>query len=245
VFARTHSRALALALGAAFVPLTIAACGADESGKTPSQILQDASSATKTVTTYHVSGTGAGTSSTFDLRIGGPGAVSGSLTVSGVTAGVVIAKGAAYLKGKAYLEQAASPQVASLVGDNWLKLPSSSATDLTQSFAGITDTKRIAGCLVTGLNGLSLTKSTATVNGHSVVVVKASALALSFASSGPTYLMQVKSTGSTPAFENCLNGTSGSSSGSTTTGGGGTVNFDSWGTSVSITPPPHPVDLGG
>ena len=241
---RNQSRTVAVAICGALVPLIIAACGADESAKAPSQILKDASAATKTVSTYHVSGAGASGSSSFDLHIAGPGAVSGSVTVSGVTAALIIVKGSAYLRGQAYLEQAASPQVAALVGDNWLKLPSSSASEFTQSFSGITNTKQIAGCLVTGLEGLTLKKSTATVNSRPVVVVQASALALSFASTGPTYLVQVRSTGATPSFDNCLNGTPGSAPG-TTPSNGGTINFDSWGSAVSITPPPHPVDLGG
>lgn len=240
---RVH--ALMVAVGGALVPLVVGACGGDEAAKSPTEILQDASNATKSVSSYHVYGTGASSSSSFDLRIGGPGAVSGTLTVSGVTASMIIAKGGGYLKGKAYLEQAASPQIASVVGDNWLKLPATSASDLQQSFAGITNTKQLAGCLVTGLNGLNLTKSTATVNGQSVVVVHGGAIALSFASSSPAYLVRVKSTGATPTFDNCLNGTTGSSSSSPSTSSGGIVNFDSWGSSVNVTPPPNPVNLGG
>ncbi|MBV8527313.1 MAG: hypothetical protein JOZ75_03265 [Candidatus Dormibacteraeota bacterium] len=242
---RSSVRACSTAVCAVLLPLLIAACGADESAKLPTQVLQDASTATKAVSTYHVYGTGATSTSSFDLHIGGPDAVSGTLTESGVTAGVIIAKGAGYLKGKAYLEQAASPQIASLVGDSWLKLPASSAADLAQSFVAITNTKQLAGCLVTGLNGLTLEKSTGTVNGQPVVVVQAGALSLSFASSGPTYLVRVKSTAAVPSFDDCLNGTTGSSSSSQPATSGGTVNFDSWGSSVSVTPPPNPVNLAG
>jgi hypothetical protein len=230
-----------------FVPLTIAACGAAESEKTPAQILQDASTATKAVSTYHVSGSGqsGSSTSTFDLHIGGPGAASGSLKLSGVTAQLIVVNGEAYIKGHDFLQQVAGSQAASIIDDNWVMVPASDASDLTRSFAGLTDTKKLGGCLVNGLNGINLIKSTATVNGRSVVVLNGPAITMAFASSGPTYLVQVKSTGSTPSLDNCKNGSSSSSSGSSPTGEGGTINFDSWGAGVTVMPPPHPVDLSG
>lgn len=231
---------------AAFVPLTLVACGASETDKTPSQILQDASAALKSVTTYHLSGTGQSSGSTvkFDLRVGGPGAASGSLTMGGSTAHIVVVQGAAYLQGRNFWQQVAGSQAASFFGDNWVKVPGTASSDLTQSFSGLTDVKTLGGCLVKGFSNVSLSKSAATVNGQSVVALQAPALTMNFASSGPTYLVQVKSTGSTPSFDACMSGSSSSSSSSTpVTGSGGTINFDSWGSSITITPPPHALDV--
>lgn len=228
------------------MPLTLASCGSGESDKSPSQILQDASTAIKAVSTYHLTGSGQSGRSkiSFDLHIGGPTAASGSITMAGVTAQVIAVNGDAYLKGKDFLQQVAGSQAATLFGDNWVKVPGSGGSDLTQSFSGLADTRKLGGCLVNGFNGVTLTKSTATVNGQPAVVLQASALTLNFASSGPTYLLQVKSTGSTPSFDACMNGSSSSASGSTPiTGSGGTISFDSWGSSITITPPPNPIDL--
>lgn len=233
-------------MSAALVPLTLASCGSGESDKSPSQILQDASTAIKAVSTYHLTGSGqsGGSKVSFDLHIGGPRAASGSITMAGVTAQVIVVNGDAYLKGKDFLQQVAGSQAATLFDDNWVKVPGSGASDLTQSFSGLADTKKLSGCLVNGFNGVTLNKSTATVNGQPAVVLQASALTLNFASSGPTYLLQVKSTGSTPSFDACMSGSSSSSSGSTPiTGSGGTISFDSWGSSITITPPPNPIDL--
>lgn len=228
------------------MPLTLASCGSSEADKSSSQILQDASTAIKAVSTYHLAGSGqsGGSKIGFDLHIGGPTAASGSVTMAGVTAQVVVVNGDAYLKGKDFLEQVAGSQAATLIDDNWVKVPASGSSDLTQSFSGLANTKKLGGCLVSGFGGVNLTKSTATINGKPVVVLQASALTMDFASSGPTYLLQVRSTGSTPSFDDCMNGSSSSSSGSTpVTGSGGTITFDSWGSSITVTPPPHPIDL--
>lgn len=233
---------------AALAPLTIAACGASESDKTPSQILQDASAATRAVSSYHVSGAGQSSGSTakFDLRISGPGALGGSLTASGVPFDLIVVNGAAYLKGHEFLQQVAGAQAAQVFDDNWVKAPQSSTGELTQGVGALTDTKKLGGCLVSGLSDLSFAKSTATVNGQSVVVLRAPAITLDFAAGGPTYLVQVTTSGTTSGFNSCMNGALGGSSGSTPgTGNGGTLNFDSWGSVAAITSPPHPIDASG
>ena len=245
MFHREGAVPLGVAACAALLPLLLAACGASEADKTPAQILQDASAATKAVSTYHLAGSGlsGGSNAAFDLHIGGPGSVSGSLTMSGVSFNLIVVNGNVYIKGRNFLQQVAGAQAAQLFGDNWVKFPSSTAVALSQGVDTLSDTKKLGGCLVTGLGGVGFTKSSATVNGQSVVQLKSSALTLDFASSGPTHLVQVRSSGSTPSFDSCLNGALGNSSGSSSTSGnGGTINFDSWGTAGSVTPPPHPVD---
>lgn len=245
---RERAVPLAVAVCAALVPLSLAACGASEADKTPTQILQDASAAIKAVTGYHVSGAGqsGGTTSTFDLHIGAPGALSGTLSASGASFNLIVVNGTAYIKGQQFLQQVAGSQAAQLFDDNWVKAPQSSTTDITQGVAALTDTKKLGGCLVTGFSGASLTKSTATINGQSVVAVQTPGITMYFASSGTPYLVQVKTTnGSTSAFDTCMNGALSGSSGSTGSSSAGTLNFDSWGTAVTITPPPHPIDLSG
>ena len=227
---------------AALVPLTIAGCGASESDKTPKQILQDASAATKAVSGYHVSGAGqsGGSTAKFDLRISGPGALDGSLTSSGVPFELIVINEAAYIKGHEFLQQIAGAQAAQVFDDNWVKVPQAGTGDLTQGVSALTDTKKFGGCLVSGLSGLNFAKSTATVNGQSVVVLRAPAITLDFAVGGPTYIVQATASGATSAFNSCMNGALGGSSGS-----GGTLNFDSWGSVAAVSPPPHPIDASG
>ena len=197
---------------------------------------------------FHIAGVGenGGTTSEFDLHIAGPGAVVGSLTMSGLSVDIIAVNGIAYIKGHAFLEQVAGAQAAQVFGDNWVKLPQSSASDITQGFAGLTDTKALGGCLATGLNGDHLTESTATVNGQSVVVLQTPAITLDVASRGPSYLVQIKTSGTTSTFDNCLNGALAGSPGNPQGSyPAGTLNFDSWGGAVTITPPPHAMDSSG
>lgn len=151
---------------------------------------------------YYVSGAGqsGGSTAKFDLRISGPGALDGSMTGLGVPFEVIVVKGAAYLKGHEFLQQVAGAQAAQVFDDNWVMFPQSGTGDLTQSVSALTDTKKLGGCLISGLSALSFAKSTATVNGQSVVVLRAPAITLDVAVGGPTYLVQVTTSGTTSAF---------------------------------------------
>ena len=221
--------------------LAATACGSSESDKTPAQILQDASAAVQSVHTYHLSGSGtsSGGQTTFDLRIA-PNGLAGSLSTGPTKADMAYVNGRLYLRGKQFFEQFGGPAAAEFVDDNWVKLPSSSSSSFTSAFTGFADTKKLGNCLTSGTSGLSFTKSTATVNGQSVVVLHSSALTINVATSGPAYPVQVTESGSAPSFDNCISGSTSSS-----TSGGGTVNLDSWGSSISVTPPPNALDLSG
>ena len=70
-------------------------------------------------------------------------------------------------------------------------------------------------------------------------------ITLDVASSGSAYLVRVRTAGTRSAFDNCLSNALGGSSGSTSGSTAGSLDFDSWGVAVAITPPAHPIDASG
>lgn len=228
----TRATALALAI------LTLTSCGSSEADRSPTQVLQDASSAVKGVGTFHVAGsgnTGNGTTS-FDFHIGGPQRATGSITLGDVKADLILAGGVVYLRGQQFFSQFGSPEAAQLIGDSWVQLPAADATSTFAGFAVLLDTKKLGDCFTS--TGLSFSKSTTTVDGRSAVELRSPNLTVDVADSGPAYPSAKGSSGGLGA---CLSG--GTLPGLSSNGGSATASFDSWGSPVAVSPPPHAMDL--
>ena len=242
---RTNGIARTPALAAALIAsLVVAACGGSgEADKSPAQILQDVAAAVKGVTSFHLSGnvTSSGMQYSLDLHVAGPQNLEGSVTIGGVKANLALVDDTAYVQGGQFIAQFAGQQAASLVGDSWVKLPADSASNLSMSFSTFTDTSKLGACLMS-LPSTSLSKSTSTVNGQAAVVLTSGGDSLSVATNGPAYPLQLSGSGNNSTLSNSQ--CSSSSSGSSSSGSGsGSINFDGWGSTVSVTPPPNPVDL--
>jgi len=231
--------------------LLITACGSGggsgEIDKSPDQIIKDMAAAIKSVHSFHLQGgvTSSGTPTVIDLTVAGPQALTGSVTEKSATAHLVLANGSFYIQGKQFFTVFANPQAAAVVGDNWVKLPASIASSVQSSFAVFTNTSTFSTCFSGLKNPSSLSKSATTVNGVSVVELSGGGSTLDVQASGPAYPVRFKSTGGPSPF---LPSSDPACSTVSQSSGSGTINFDSWGTTPTITAPPSSLDfssLGG
>ncbi|HEY6378960.1 MAG TPA: hypothetical protein VI316_07250 [Candidatus Dormibacteraeota bacterium] len=244
--------------------LTLSACGSSGSGsgasgeidRSTDQIISDTAAAIKGAHSFHMHGnfTSGGDAVGLDLHIGGPQSVSGSITLKGTTAKLVLVNGDTYIQGKEFFAVFGNAQAAALVGDNWVKLPASAASSVQTSFALFADTSTFSHCFLSTGSGTSLNKSASTLNGVAVIELTGGGSTLDVAATGPTYPLRVSGSGgssgsglgtksSDPACS--PGGASGSASGSSSSGSGGSgaILFDSWGVTVTVTPPPGALDL--
>ncbi|MFN2581328.1 MAG: hypothetical protein ABR498_01135 [Candidatus Dormibacteria bacterium] len=240
----TSWRLIALA---AIVAIAAAGCGGSGEGdKSSSQILQDAAAAVKGSNSFHVNASVSSSNgqATFDIKVAAAGTVTGTLTIGGSTANFVIVNGNTYFQGKAFFTQFGGAAAGDLVGDNWVLIPSSQASSATQGLTTFTDTSKLSSCF-SSLAGNPYTKSNGSTNGESVVMLQSSqGYTIDIASSARPYPVQITGSGNANLGSAC--GGAGSTSGNA---GSGTINFDGWGQSFTVTPPPNPIDfssvLGG
>jgi hypothetical protein len=164
--------AAVLALAAGGGPL---AAAADESSKSPKEILNDLARDLRKVKNYHFAG--------WQVDSSGRSTIAGDVTASG-KANVVIRQGgaavrmvllpsAAYLKGNAaYWKMAGGKDGAALgrkLGDRWVKVPGFGVKDVAAAFADLTP-KHLASCAGVGTGTLSK-GGEATVAGRKAVVI--------------------------------------------------------------------------
>ena len=164
--------ALPLALVAAGGPL---ASAADESSKSPKQILADLSRDLGKVRNYHFSGT--------QTDPDGRSSIAGDVTASG-RANLVIRQGSSavrlialpagvYIKGNAAYWKAvggkSGASVAKQLADRWVKAPGSQDSSLTAMFKDLTP-KHLASCAAVGTGTLAKA-GTATVAGRRALVI--------------------------------------------------------------------------
>lgn len=241
------TRRIPAAVGAAIATtaiLLISGCGSSgESDKTPAQIVSDMATAIKSVHSFHIHGSVTTSSGNLglDLHIDGPQTVAGSITEQNATADVILLNGTAYAKGKQFFEQFAGSQAAALLDDNWVKLPTATVSGIETSFSAFTNTSTFAQCFSNLKSGSSWTKTQTTVNGTSAVELRGGGYTLDVAADGPTYPLRFAGSGPDP-FASSSNPACSSTSSAT---GSGSLLFDSWGASSTVTPPPSPIDLSG
>ena len=221
---------------------TLAACGAGspaptESSKSPQQVVRDAAAAIRKVQSFHVSGsmTSGTVTMGMNLRIENPQTFAGSLTVLGATGQVVIVDGASYVSGEDFITKIAGAQVGQLIGNKWAKLPAASAASLEADLQSFVDTSKFADCLDSSGAATKLTDAIAMYNGASVIAVTGGDTILEVADQATPYPMRLSVSGSTGLLVStatCSPDPSTSSAAST-----GTLNFDHWGSTFSVTAP--------
>jgi hypothetical protein len=228
---------------AGFAIVLMTACGSSgEDSKSPTEILQDTANAIRSVHSYHLSGSvtsSGGQQMSLDVRVANAQTIAGSIAERGVTAHLVVIGSTFYLQGKQFFALFGTPAAANLVGDRWVKLSTSAASGLQSGISSFADTKKLADCLAGGARAGHLSKSTSTLNGRQVVELRAGSDVLDVADSGSPYPVRLSGSGSGGFLNNSPSCSSGGGSG----GGSGTLNFDSWGANVQVTPPPKPLDL--
>jgi hypothetical protein len=245
-------RRLAAATGVLGI-LLMSGCGSSGGGsgeidKSTDQIIRDMAAAIKSVHSFHISGSVVSSGSTvgLDLTVAGPQSVSGSITEKGATAHLVLVNGALYFMGKQFFAVFANPQAAALLDDNSVKMPASTGSSVESSFGVFTNTSTLSDCFA-GVKSTTLAKTASTVNGVAVVQLTNGGHTLDVAANGPTYPVRFTGSGSDPLFQSsnpaCSSGSWSAGSSGSSSSGSGSILFDSWGASSSVTPPPSPIDL--
>jgi hypothetical protein len=219
------------------VALVVAGCGGSssskggndngEAAKSGQQVLTDAVNAAEAASSLHMSGqiSSDGETIGLDLTIVKGKGATGSLTIKGQTVELVIVGSYAYIKaGAAFWTQvagSAGSTIASLLGDKWLKVPTSNAQ--FGQFTAIADSKSLFDSL-SSTGGTLTNKGATTYNGQSVVSIFAGSEngTLYVAATGTAYPVAIVKKGA---------------------GAGGTVAFDRWNKSVTLTAPSDVVDL--
>lgn len=207
------------------IAVMAAGCGSSSSltSKTPSQIVAAAESATKSATSYEISGSG--TTSTgvnsFDLKVVGAD-ISGSYVLNGATVDMVKVASNIYIKAPAsfYTAEGASAAGAELLGGVWVEITAGSS--YASNFSSLSNITDIPSKL-SSTTATFTSDGTGTVDGQSVVFLKdtTSGDIVAIATSGPAYPLQLKETGSTA----------------------GTYDLSNWNSVATFTAPPNPVKL--
>jgi len=220
---------VALACWLAAFGLLLAACGGGGGAKdngvasqTPQEIVTSVKAAVKNATSVHFVGGGSSNGQTLALNLklekgkGGTGTVS----FSGVTIQIVKDGDKLYFKGgSAFLKQYAG-QAASLLAGKWLYVPST--MNGFSSFTPLTNMTQLIDKILAS-HGTLAKGQTTTIDGQPAIAIvdKTNGGTLYVATTGPAYPLELKPK----------------------TGNKGLVRFTDWDQPVTITPPPHPVDL--
>lgn len=229
----TRLRIAAIVLGA----LLVYACGAAApqsyaQSRTAAQIVDDASTALRSVTSAHVTiaSTYQGAPGQFEGNIQS-GNVDGSMTIGPNTMKMIVVGGTLYLYGPDLLAftHVTDPTVSSRVGQQWIAMPIGLIVD-PQSLQAFGDVGGRAACVKSGTGYTK--KGTTTIRGASVVEVDDSAGTKVFVkTAAPHYPLRIAYAGSD---QQC----SGSSQGQP-----GTIDLSQIGAHYEITVPPNATDL--
>jgi hypothetical protein len=204
----------------------IAGCGgASDNGvsaKSANAILQAATNSVEKVSSLHVSGSvTTGTSPiSLDLDLVSGKGGKGTMSESGLSFQIIVTGGTVYINGsQAFWQHFGGASMAQVLDGKWLKGP---ATGNFASLAQLANLHQLLGQLIA--NHGTLTKgSKTTVNGQSVIAVNDT-------TNGGT--LYVATTGQPYPIEIVKSGTS-----------GGTISFDKFNQSFSLTPPANSVDI--
>jgi len=224
--ARSLSCACAvLALG----PLgaALGGCGGSSSGngiaaKTPAEIVAATKAAADSATSAHVAGSivSGGSPITLDLDVASNGG-RGQLALNGLGFELIQTGGTVYIKGSsAFYRHIGGAAAAQLLQGKWLKAPAT--TPEFASISSLTDLHRLVDATLAS-HGTLVKTATTTVAGKRVVGVtdQSQGGTLYVATTGKPYPVQIAKGGA----------------------GGGTLTFDRWNQTVSITPPANAIDL--
>jgi hypothetical protein len=221
-------RWLMLVVSVAAGLLALAGCGGSSSNgvasKSAGEILSEAVAAAKGASSVHMSGsvTSGGQSIAVDFQLAKGRGATGSMTIKGVKADLVLVGDKVYMKGSAQfwsrLGGAQGAAVAQLLKDKWIVAP---ASGQFASLAQITDVNALMTQLSKDHGTLSKGAETK-VGGEKVIAVRSSkGGTLYVATTGKPYPVQLSRSGSA----------------------GGKISFDKWGASVKLEAPKAAVDL--
>jgi hypothetical protein len=223
-------RPLRRTAAAASVTALLAGCGGGgptdngEASKQASQILKDTVAALRGAQAVHMYGTvpSSGESFGIDVRYNRSGNLTGTFTLGGVSADVVVTGGRSYLKGKALFSKFAGAQVAAVIGDHWVALPAGAGpgSDIVESISTFTDFGKLADALSMPSGGAVTKGASTTVDGQAVVALRDADSTLYVATTGKPYPVEIKpDTGSQ------------------------TLHFASWDVAVDVSAPHDALDL--
>ena len=195
-------RPLPRVLTPAFVLLLLSACGSSgpadngEASKQASQILKDTVAALRGAESVHLYGTipSGGENFGIDVRYNRSGNLTGTFTLGGVTADVVVTGGHSYLKGRALFAKYAGAQAAALIGDRWVAVPAGAGpgADIVASISTFTDFAKLADALSMPSGGAVTKGASTTVDGQAVVALRDADSTLYVATTGKPYPVEVK-----------------------------------------------------
>lgn len=211
---------------AALSAAALSACGSSSdngvASKSADEIVTAASHAITHAQSVHVSGSivAGSTPLNLDLTLVSGKGGRGQMSEGGLSFKIVNIRQTVYIQGThAFWQHFGGSAAAHLLDGRWLKAP---ATGQFASIAALTDMQKLMGSVL--LKHGALNKgSTTTVNGKQVVGVtsKSEGGTLYVATTGPPYPVEIRRTGST----------------------GGRITFDRFNQPVTLTPPPHAVDV--
>jgi hypothetical protein len=219
---------------AALLALTLAACGggggsssSSSSGngitsKSPDQIVSAATTAVGSVNSVHVSGKvlSSGQNVALDLNLLNGKGGSGSMSQNGLGFKIVAIGPEVYINGgSAFWTKFGGSAAAQLLSGKWLKAP---ASGQLSSLATLTDVQKLFSQLLSS-HGKLATGKTTTVQGRQVVAVNdtTNGGTLYVATTGKPYPIEISKPGSQ----------------------GGQLVFDRFNQPVTLTPPPHAIDI--
>ena len=233
VFERLAATMRATALALVLAAVLLAGCGGsgsnaqanDEASKTAPQVLADAKAAATSATSAHVSGSikSSGTTITLDLTTARNKGAKGSMSTSGLEFDLVRIGNTLYIKGSdAFYKHFAGAAVAQLLHGKWLK--ASATRGRLKSLAPLTS----IGALFAGISsqhGKLANDGRTTYKGQDVVAIRdtSDGSKLYVAATGKPYPVAI------------VGGKKNQS---------GTITFDDWNKSVSLSAPSGAIDIG-
>lgn len=204
----------------------ISACGGSSgngvASKSPGAIVAAARSAADGVKSLHVAGSveSGGSPITLDLNLVANQGGRGRMSVNGLGFQIADLDQTVYINGSpAFWRHFGGTPAVQLLQGKWLKSPQSGNF---ASFAGLTDLHKVLNSLLTG-HGTLTKGATSTRDGQPVVAVNDTTKGgtLYVATTGKPYAIEVMKTGSQ----------------------GGRIVFDRFNATVSLTVPPHAIDI--
>jgi hypothetical protein len=196
-------RALRRALALAVVPIVLAGCGGSsgpadngEGGKSADQILKDTVAALRTAESVHLYGNIPTSTETIgmDLRYNRSGNLSGTITVGGVNADVVITGGRTYLRGRALFAKFGGDAAGSVIGDHWVTIPAGSGpgSEIVDSLGTFTDFNKLADLFASPSGGAVTKGATSTIDGTPAVALRDSDSILYVSTRGKAYPVELR-----------------------------------------------------
>jgi hypothetical protein len=170
-----------------------AAAGNGIESKTPGTIVKTALAALRKARSVRMKGDFEedGEAVGLDLKLTGKGDIAGWVESEGVRMHVIKSGERQFLRGREFLKQSAGPEIAELIGDDWMEVPLESygSNDVTEGL----DLKSLADELITEDDGFRKV-GPAKVNGRAALKLKGPGQVLFVATTGKPYPLRWEAT---------------------------------------------------